>query len=232
MDWLHEMIENTQAPVVTAFLLGLVVALHPCPLATNIAAMGYIAKDMGRGKRILISGLCYTLGRVLAYSLLGIVLIVVFRGSVDMESLGRRFGEWGEKLLSPLLIIIGLYFLLTKFFHKHEHCPTLPVLGLRLRGNAGSLVLGILLALSFCPESAIVYFGMLMPLSAKAETGVFLPVVFSMATAIPTVLIAWVVAFGASGMPVVRASMHAVQRWMSIVVGILFIGAGIMTALY
>lgn len=229
MDWLNDIINNTQTPVVTAFLLGLIVALHPCPLAANIAAMGYIAKDMGRGRRILVNGLFYTLGRVLAYSLLGVVLIVAFRGSVDMSALGERFGKWGERLLSPLLIIIGLYFLLTKFLHRHEHCPKLPVLGLRLHGHAGSLVLGILLALSFCPESAIVYFGMLMPMSAKADAGIFLPVVFSVATAIPTVLIAWVVAYGVSETSVVREGLHVVQNWMSVIVGLAFILAGVLT---
>lgn len=229
MDWLNDIINNTQTPVVTAFLLGLIVALHPCPLAANVAAMGYIAKDMGRGRHVLVNGLFYTLGRVLAYSLLGIVLITVFRGSVDMAALGEWFGEWGEKLLSPLLIIIGLYFLLTKFLHKHEHCPKVPVLGLHLRGHAGSLVLGILLALSFCPESAIVYFGMLMPLSAKADAGIFLPVVFSVATAIPTVLIAWIVAYGVSETSVVREGMHVVEKWMSVIVGLIFILAGVLT---
>lgn len=229
MDWLHSIIENTQTPVITAFLLGLIVALHPCPLAANIAAMGYIAKDMGKGRRILVNGLFYTLGRMLAYSLLGIVLIAAFRGSVDMQALGQWFGEWGERLLSPVLIIIGAYFLLTKFLHRHEHCPKLPVLGLHLQGHAGSLVLGIFLALSFCPESAIVYFGMLMPLSAKADAGMFLPVVFSIATAIPTVLIAWVVAYGVSGTSIIREGMHAVQKWMSVIVGIAFIAAGVLT---
>jgi len=230
MDWLNGIIDNSHTPVVTAFLLGLIVALHPCPLAANIAAMGYIAKDMGRGRRILVSGLCYTLGRMLAYSLLGIVLVAVFRGSVDIEALGRWFGEWGERLLSPVLIVIGLYFLLTKFLHRHEHCPSLPVLGLHLHGRTGSLLLGVLLALSFCPESAIVYFGMLMPLSAKTEAGVLLPVVFSLATAIPTVLMAWVVAYGVSETSVVKKGMHVVQKWMSVVVGLVFIAAGILTA--
>ncbi len=226
MEWLQSIIDNGCTPVITALLLGLIVALHPCPLAANVAAMGYIAKDMGQGRRVLVNGLFYTLGRMLAYSLLGILLIAVFRGSVNIAALGGWFGEWGERLLAPLLIIIGLYFLLSKILHKHEHCPTLPVLGLHLHGRAGSLLLGVLLALSFCPESAIVYFGMLLPLSAKADAGVFLPVVFSFATAVPTVLIAWVVAYGVSETSVVRNGMHAVQKWMSVVVGLIFIAAG------
>lgn len=89
MDLIQSIIENNSFPVLTAFLLGLIVALHPCPLATNVAAMGYLVRDMHNRHRVLISGLAYTVGRVLAYSVLGIVLIAVFRGSGGTEAVGR-----------------------------------------------------------------------------------------------------------------------------------------------
>ena len=221
------MIENNGFPVVTAFLLGLIVALHPCPLAANVAAMGYLAKDARNRRRVFVNGLAYTAGRVLAYSVLGVVLIAVFRGSGGMEAVGRWFGEWGEKVLAPVLIVIGLYFILDRFLHRHEHCPDVSARGRRLRGTWGSLLLGVLLALSFCPESAIVYFGMLMPLSARTPSGYFLPVVISVATSIPAVCLAWAVAYGISGTEAMRKNMQLVQRWINIVVGVLFIGAGV-----
>lgn len=227
MDLIQSIIENNSFPVLTAFLLGLIVALHPCPLATNVAAMGYLARDMHNRHRVLISGLAYTVGRVLAYSVLGIVLIAVFRGSGGTEAVGRWFAQWGEKLLSPLLIVVGAYFLLGRFIHKHEHCPDMSARGRRFHGVWGSLLLGVILALSFCPESAIVYFGMLMPLSAQSAWGYVLPVVFSIATSIPAVLLAWAVAYGVSGTSVIRDKMHVVQRWINTIVGLLFIGAGV-----
>lgn len=227
MELIQSIIENNSFPVLTAFLLGLIVALHPCPLATNVAAMGYLARDMHNRHSVLISGLAYTVGRVLAYSVLGIVLIAVFRGSGGTEAVGRWFAQWGEKLLSPLLIVVGAYFLLGRFIHKHEHCPDMSARGRRFHGVWGSLLLGIILALSFCPESAIVYFGMLMPLSAQSAWGYVLPVVFSIATSIPAVLLAWAVAYGVSGTSVIRDKMHVVQRWINTVVGLLFIGAGV-----
>lgn len=227
MDLIQSIIENNSFPVLTAFLLGLIVALHPCPLATNVAAMGYLARDMHNRHRVLISGLAYTVGRVLAYSVLGIVLIAVFRGSGGTEAVGRWFAQWGEKLLSPLLIVVGAYFLLGRFIHKHEHCPDMSAHGRRFHGVWGSLLLGVILALSFCPESAIVYFGMLMPLSAQSAWGYVLPVVFSVATSIPAVLLAWAVAYGVSGTSVIRDKMHVVQRWINTIVGLLFIGAGV-----
>lgn len=187
MDWIHGIIEHTQFPLLTAFLLGLIVALHPCPLATNIAAMGYIARDVANRRRVFLNGLFYTFGRMIAYSVLGMVLIVVLRNGADMLSLGHWFSEWGERLLAPVL----------------------------------------LLALSFCPESAVVYFGMLMPLSVESHGGFMLPVVFSVATAIPTVLMAWAVAYGLAGLSAMKECMHVLQRWVSVCVGVLFIGAGV-----
>lgn len=227
MEFVQSIIDNSSFPVLTAFLLGLIVALHPCPLAANVAAMGYLARDMHDRRRVLVSGLVYTAGRVLAYSVLGIVLIAVFRGSGGTEAVGRWFGQWGERLLAPVLIIVGCYFLFGRFIHKHEHCLDVPVRGRKFRGLWGSLLLGVLLALSFCPESAIAYFGMLMPLSARSSGGYFLPVVFSVATSLPAVVLAWAVAYGVSGTSVVRNRMHAVQRWINTIVGLLFVGAGV-----
>ena len=108
MEFVQSIIENNGFPVVTAFLLGVIVALHPCPLATNIAAMGYLAKDAHRRRRVFANCMAYTFGRMLAYSLLGVVLLAVFRGSGGFEAAGRWFGQWGEKVLAPVLIIIGL----------------------------------------------------------------------------------------------------------------------------
>ena len=227
MEFVQSIIENNGFPVVTAFLLGVIVALHPCPLATNIAAMGYLAKDAHRRRRVFANCMAYTFGRMLAYSLLGVVLLAVFRGSGGFEAAGRWFGQWGEKVLAPVLIIIGLYFILDRFLHKHEHCPNVSERGRRFHGSWGGLLLGVLLAMSFCPESAIVYFGMLMPLSAQSSWGYLLPVVFSVATSLPAVILAWVVAYGIGGTDSMRAKMHRVQRWIGVVVGVLFICAGV-----
>ena len=227
MEIFQSIIDNSGFPALTAFLLGLVVALHPCPLAANVAAMGYLAKDGHVRRRVLLNCLAYTFGRIIAYSLLGVVLIAVFRGTGGVEAVGRWFGEWGERLLAPVLIAVGLYFILDRFIHKHEHCPDVSAHGRRFRGLWGSMLLGVLLALSFCPESAIVYFGMLMPLSARSSGGYLLPVVFSLATSVPAVLLAWAAAYGIGATQAVKRKMSVVQRWINVGVGALFIGAGV-----
>ena len=66
MDWLQTWLDNSSTPLLTAFLLGLLTALSPCPLATNIAAVGFIGKDIEDRRKIFRNGLLYTLGRILA----------------------------------------------------------------------------------------------------------------------------------------------------------------------
>lgn len=214
-------------PVLTAFLLGLLVALHPCPLAANIAAMGYIAKDMDGSMRVLRNGLLYAFGRVLGYALLGTVLIAVIRQGADVLHVSGGFGKWGERVLVAILIGAGLWMLLNPFMHKHEHVPPLARTARALHGASGSMLLGVLLALAFCPESAIVYFGMLIPMSADSSAGYLLPVVFAVGTSLPPVILAWTFAYGVAGIPALRARMNKVQKWMNSVVGVIFITAGI-----
>lgn len=232
MDFILNIIENSQWPVLTAFLLGLAVAIHPCPLATNIAAMGYIARHVHDRRRVITCGLYYTLGRMAAYSLLGAALVFAVKKGMMSTSVGEAFGEWGERLLAPLLILIGLYFIFSARLHKEEHCPNVNSRSGKLTGLGGSFLLGVLLALSFCPESAIVFFGMLIPLSAKSLYGYSLPVVFSLATAIPTVLMAWAVAYGISGSTVLSKHIATAQRWINATVGVLFIGAGLFCCFF
>ena len=108
MDWLQTLLENSTTPVLTAFLLGLLTAISPCPLATNIAAIGYIGKDVEDRRRVFLSGLLYTAGRIAAYTLLGMVLIMILRRGASMFGIQKFIGEWGEILLGPALIVIGL----------------------------------------------------------------------------------------------------------------------------
>lgn len=231
MEFTDSIINSGQLPALTAFLLGLIVALHPCLLVTNIAAMGYIAKDADTGRRVFMRGLSYTAGRIVGYAVLGLILAVLVRRGLDILSIGDALGEWGERLLGPLLIIIGVYLMTARFIHK-EHRHTVGGKRHGARGMAGSFTLGILLALSFCPESAIVYFGMIIPMSAKSQAGYLLPTVFAVATSVPAVILAWCFASGVTNISAVRDKMHILQQWMSVSVALLFIIAGIFCLVF
>lgn len=228
MDWLQNWLDNSSTPVLTAFLLGLLTALSPCPLATHIAAIGFIGKDIEDRKRIFLNGLLYTLGRVLSYTLLGVILIMVLKGGASMFGIQQTVGVWGEFVLGPLLVAIGLFMLFADRLNLPKFGFNGNAEGLVKKGGWGALLIGILFALAFCPTSGVFYFGMLMPLSATVPAGYLLPVVFAVATSLPVLVVAWVLAFSVQQIGRLYGRMQVLQRWMNLLVG----GGFILTGIY
>lgn len=228
MDWLQTWLDNSSTPVLTAFLLGLLTALSPCPLATHIAAIGFIGKDIEDRKRIFLNGLLYTLGRVLSYTLLGVILIMVLKGGASMFGIQQTVGVWGEFVLGPLLVAIGLFMLFADRLNLPKFGFNGNAEGLVKKGGWGALLIGILFALAFCPTSGVFYFGMLIPLSATVPAGYLLPVVFAVATSLPVLVVAWVLAFSVQQIGRLYGRMQVLQRWMNLLVG----GGFILTGIY
>ena len=227
MEWLQTLSENSGMPLLTALALGLLTALSPCPLATNIAAVGFISRDIENRRRIFLNGLLYMLGRIAADTVLGIVLINILKEGASLFGVQKFIGKYGELVIGPALLIIGLFML---FGHR------LPLPSFGFKGNGeglarhggwGAFLLGILFALAFCPTSGVFYFGMLIPMSATATAGYLLPVAFAIATALPVLVIAWILAVSAQRIGVVYGQMQAVQKWLNTVVGLLFMAIGI-----
>lgn len=227
MDGLQTLLDNSSTPVLTAFLLGLLTALSPCPLATNIAAIGFIGKEMEDRKRVFRNGLLYTLGRILAYTLLGFVLILILKEGSSMFGIQKTIGTWGERVLGPALLVIGLFMLFGDRMNLPQFGFKGNAEGLARKGGWGALLIGILFALAFCPTSGVFYFGMLIPLSATTTADYLLPPVFAIATALPVLVVAWILAFSVQQMGRFYGRMRTVQRWMNLFVGVLFIGIGI-----
>ena len=227
MDWLQTLLDNSSTPTLTAFLLGLLTALSPCPLATNIAAIGFIGKDIEGRKRIFRNGLLYTLGRILSYTLLGVILILVLKEGASMFGIQKTIGTWGELLLGPLLLVIGLFMLLGDRINLPQFGFKGNAEGLAKKGGWGALLIGILFAMAFCPTSGVFYFGMLIPMSATATAGYLLPVIFAIATSIPVLAVAWILAFSMQKMGNFYGKMQKIQKWMKHIVGILFLLVGI-----
>lgn len=222
--FLQELMSNSSIPVVTAFLLGLMTAISPCPLATNITAIGFISKDVENRKRVFLNGLIYTLGRAIAYTLLAVVIFI----GADQFEVSGWFQKYGEKLIGPILIIIGLLMLdllkiklpgignLTQKFQEKSKHTYLDV-----------LILGVLFALAFCPYSGVLYFGMLIPMTVGSASGLYLPVVFAIATGIPVIIFAWLIAYTLSGVGKLYNRLKIFEFWFRRVVSVLFIGVGI-----
>lgn len=150
---------NSGLPVVTAFDTGLLTAISPCPLATNITAIGFISRDIGNRKRIFRNGLLYTLGRIITYTVLGLLVIPILREGASMFAIQKGISQWGEWIISPLLLLTGGFMLwgqrlnLPKFGFSGDNEKLQ-----NLKGGVGSLTLGILFALAFCPTSGVFYF--------------------------------------------------------------------------
>ena len=227
MEWLQSLLDSSTTPAVTAFLLGLLTALSPCPLATNIAAIGYIGKRIGNRKGVLLQGLLYALGRTIAYTLLGVVLIAVLRSGASVFGIQNFIATYGEMMLPPALLLIGLFML----FGNRINLPSFGFGGkgdwLARQGGAGALLLGVLFALAFCPTSGVFYFGMLIPMSASTTMGYMLPIFFAVATALPVLVVAWILAFCVGQIGTAYGKMQTMQKWLNIAVGVLFIAIGI-----
>lgn len=227
MEWLQSLLDSSGTPVLTAFLLGLLTALSPCPLATNIAAIGFIGKDIENRKRIFLNGILYTVGRIISYTLLGVVLIMVLKGGSSMFGIQKTVSSWGEMVLGPLLLLIGLFMLFGDRLNLPKFGFSGNAEGLARKGGWGALTIGMLFALAFCPTSGVFYFGMLIPMSAATAAGYFLPVVFAIATSIPVLAVAWILAFSMQQMGRFYGRMRKIQKWMNIVAGAVFIIIGI-----
>lgn len=174
MEWLQSLLNSEATPALTAFVLGLLTAISPCPLATNIAAIGFIGRDLDNRRRIFLNGMLYALGRIIAYTALGVLLITVLRQGASLFGIQQFVATYGERLLVPVLLLVGLYML----FGRRLRLPSFGWRGngegLAHRGGWGALLLGMLFAMAFCPTSGIFYFGMLIPMAAAAKAGYLL----------------------------------------------------------
>lgn len=223
-EFLSNLVSNSSVPFVTAFLLGLMTAISPCPLATNITAIGFISKDIDNKRKVFLNGLVYTLGRAVSY--FGVAL-VIFIGADQLEVSGW-FQRYGEKIIGPLLIVIGL--LMLDVFRI-----SFPGMGrfserIRRKGRVNyldALLLGVIFALAFCPYSGVLYFGMLIPMTINSASGLYLPLVFAVATGIPVIIFAWLIAFTVSGVASFYNGLKIFETWFRRVIALLFIGVGL-----
>jgi len=223
MEILQNFLETSQFPIFTAFILGLMTAISPCPLAANITAIGYISKDIESQRKVFVNGLVYTLGRAISYTAIGL-LFFFGAGQFKFEGFVQ---EWGEKLLGPLLVIIGLFMLgVLKL-----KIPGLGSLSEKMENKSNSgfwgvLLLGIVFALAFCPYSGVLYFGMLIPITISSASGLYLPVVFAIGTGIPVIIFAWLIAFSVGSIGNVYNKIKIFELWFRRIIAVVFIGVG------
>ncbi len=225
MDLINTLIDNYNIPFLTAFLLGILTSISPCPLATNITAIAYISKEIKTIKNTLLNGLFYTLGRGISYTLLA---TLIYFGLSSFQ-ISRIFQGWGDKVLGPVLIVIGLIMfgvIKIKFNGHNEKIEKLKE-WLSTKGYIGSLLLGILFALAFCPYSGVLFFGALIPLVLKSTESLILPPIFALGTGLPVIIFSFLIAFSMQKVSKAFQIVQKVEKVMRYLVASIFLITGI-----
>lgn len=223
---LSSILEGSNIPVLTALLLGLITAIAPCPMATNIAAVAYVSRNVTDRKYAVITGSLYTLGRMVSYSALGILIIVVGTEIPWLSALVQDISEWA---LGPLLIAVGLLMLFIDKIPLGTGGGKLASLGGKVAdwGMIGGFLLGVIFALAFCPYSAVLFFGALIPVALKSTGGVALPAVYAIGTGLPVLIFGTLLSLGVAGVAGWLNAITRAERIIRIAVSVIFIGVGI-----
>jgi len=208
-----------------AVWLGILTSISPCPLAANIAAMSFIAKQVGRTGKVLLSGTAYTLGRAVAYVAIGALIV---QSLFSVPAVSNFLQGYMNKLLGPLLIIVGMLLLELISFSFSSSAGSEKLREKAARsGVLGAFLLGMLFALSFCPVSAALFFGRLIPLSVEHRSVLALPALYAVGTALPVLLFAVAVSLGARHVGAIFTQVSRIEWWARRITGVVFILVGI-----
>ena len=225
MEFLQNLVDGSNFPLLTAFLLGLMTAISPCPLATNITATAYLSKDIGDKRRVMFNGVFYTLGRMFTYTALGLI----FYFGASQFQIARLLQNVAGMWLGIALVIIGILMLdIIKI-----KIPTVRKLTSKIENKKGkktywdAFLLGLLFALAFCPYSGVLYFGGLIPMTIASPSGLLLPPIFAIATGLPVIIIAWLLAYSVSNVGKFYNKMSVFQKWFKWIVAAIFIIVGV-----
>ena len=221
-----EVMSMNSFPLIAAFFIGLMTALSPCPLATNITAIAYISKKIDNGKRTLLTGFIYTLGRMFTYVLLASLIVYI---GLNVQTISLFLQKYGERILGPLLIFIGLIMLNIIKLPSLKSGDKINKIKEKLseKGYLGSFLLGVLFALAFCPFSAVLFFGMLIPLALKFSDGILIPSIFAFATGLPVIIFAFILTFSVSKIGKVMNKVQTFEKYTRYVIALIFIIVGI-----
>ena len=224
-----ETMGSSDIPLVAAFFIGLMMAISPCPMATNITAIAYVSRKIGDNRYTLLVGILYSLGRMFVY--VAIAALIVLCG-LNVQSIALFLQEYGDLLLGPILLVCGILMLEIiplSFGFEHAGLQELKErLSQRLsdQGLLGSFLLGVLFALSFCPFSAVLFFGMLVPLALATKDPIGVPLAFGFATGLPVILFSLLLVTGVKRCSSILEKIQTAEIWFRRIVAAVFILIG------
>jgi cytochrome c biogenesis protein CcdA len=225
METVKQLFESANMPILGALLLGLLTAISPCPLATNITATAYISKTLSGKRKIMLSGLLYTLG--LAFSYTTIALIIIFGAS--KFHIAKFFQGNGEKFIGPIMLILGLIMLniiKLHFLGKINFTEKLQD-KFKDKGLLGSFFLGALFAMAFCPYSGAMYFGILIPMSIKSSIGFSLPFFYAIGAGSLVLFFTILITFSMKKVGKYFNAITKIEKVMRVIAGLLFVLTGL-----
>jgi len=209
----------------SALWLGILTSISPCPLATNIAAISFIGRKVDRPGYVFLTGILYTAGRAATYVVLGILLVTSL---LSMPVVSYWLQKYMNKLLGPILIIVAMMLLgMLQFSTKGSNIGQWCQQHAEKFGLAGAFVLGVVFALSFCPVSAALFFGSLIPLSVQHSSGILLPLIYGVGTALPVFCFGMLIATGAKSLASAFQKVTQFELWARRITGIVFLLIGI-----
>jgi cytochrome c biogenesis protein CcdA len=225
MDLIGAMV-SSNIPVLSALFLGLMTAISPCPMATNIAALAYVSRRATERRYAVMTGALYTLGRMFSYSILGIIIIVA---GLEIPGVASFLQDFGEQVMGPLLIVVGVIMLSANRISIGLGGGRLSAIGGRVAnwGMIGGFLLGALFALAFCPYSAVLFFGVLIPLALKSAGGVALPAVYAIGTGLPVLVFGTLLSVGVARVSNWLNVVTRAEKVIRVATSIIFIGVGI-----
>jgi cytochrome c biogenesis protein CcdA len=225
MEWLNDLAQNSEIPLLAAFALGLLTAVSPCPLASNITATAYIAKTINSKSKVILSGVLYTFGRVFSYTTIG---ALIYFGASKFQ-VAKLFQGNGEKFIGPVMIIIGLIMLdvIKLNFLSNGNLTDKLSEKFKDKGLLGSFLLGAIFALAFCPYSGALFFGMLIPMTLSANGGLVIPIIFSIGTGLPVLIFAFIIAFSIEKLSKYFKAIQKVEKVMRVISGLTFLITGL-----
>lgn len=224
-DFFHNLFLNTEATLLAAVLLGLMASVGPCTLATNVASIAYISRRITDRKYAIMASLLYSLGRMITYTLIGLLIIAI---GMETPAIRNFLEDVGTYVLGPLLILAGILMLVIDRF-SFGGGGRIAALGSKVSdwGLVGSFLMGVIFALAFCPYSAVLFFAVLIPMALTSTGGVFLPPLFAVGTGLPVIFFGVLIAAGVTAASRWVNNLGKAEKILRIVMAIIFIGVGI-----
>ena len=243
MPLIDTILSHSTLPLLTAFVLGVMTMVSPCPFCSDVTAIAYLSKNISKRRAIIWNGICYVLGKCVSY----LVLALIFIFGAQQKGIRNFFEHYGEPALGPFLIVIGILIWWTGFresrhnhdeedLHEHhEHAPHRLIRRLSsserplMSSGLGAFILGMVFALAFCPYSGLLYFGTLIPLTLlqPVSWSWLMPVFFGLGDALPVLIIALLISYPMHSIGSIHGNLKRIEIWLRRICVIVFIGFGL-----